>query len=137
MTGPTARWLSASPLPPLSDPAVAAAERLVTLVHLGVDFSIWGGARRTRYWDALTDRVKAATYAGPTLAHWWTDVTSQIVSAPRDSDEREEAATLLADPDPRAVLTALRAHADVLVLRVRVASDARRAARDTATGETP
>ena len=124
----TDEWLSHSPLPPLSGNE-QIAERLVLLLHYGVDFSIWGGARRVRYWDALTDRVKAATYAGPTLAHWWGDACAQIVSAPRNEAERLELAALLGSFDQRAVLQAMRKHAEVLVLRVRVISEQRRLQR--------
>lgn len=127
----TDAWLSVSPLPRLTGPE-SVAERLVLLVHYGVDFSIWGGARRVRYWDALTDRVKAATYAGPTLEHWWADVCTQIASAPRDAAERLEVAQLLAHSNPRPVLVALRNHAEVLVLRARVVSEARKAVREAA-----
>lgn len=129
MTPVTDAWLSFSPLPPLKG-AEGVAERLVLLVHHGVDFSVWGGARRVRYWDALAERVKAGTYAGPSLEHWWGDVCRQIVSAPRDHAEREEVAFLLGCEDPRAVLSALRVHAEVLVLRARVVSEYRRQSRE-------
>lgn len=124
----TDSWLSASPLEPLLDDE-GTAERLVLLLHNGVDFDIWGGARRVRYWDALAERVKAATYAGPTLAHWWGDACRQIVSSPRDHAVREEVATLLSAGDQKAVLSALRTHAEVLVLRARVVSEYRRQSR--------
>lgn len=125
----TDAWLAESPLEPLTGPE-GVAERLVLLLHNGVDFDIWGGARRVRYWDALSERVKAATYAGPTLSHWWGDVCRQIVSAPRDHSVREEVATLLAAENGKAILVALRTHAEVLVLRARVVSEYRRQARE-------
>lgn len=121
----TDSWLAESPLEPLTGNE-GFAERLVLLLHNGVDFEIWGGARRVRYWDALAERVKAATYAGPSLAHWWGDACRQIVSSPRDHAVREEVATLLAVENQRAVLGALRTHAEVLVLRARVVSEYRR-----------
>lgn len=111
--------LAASPLPALEGPE-AAAERLVLLIHRGVDWQVWGGARRVRYWDALTDRVRAATYTGPTLSEWWRTVGTQISSTPRTAADRAATASLLAHPDQRAVLDALHRHADTLVLRVRV-----------------
>lgn len=111
--------LASSPLPPLDGPE-AAAERLVLLIHRGVDWQVWGGARRVRYWDALTDRVRAATYAGPTLSEWWRTMCTQIASTPRTAPDRAATAALLAHPDQRAVLDALHRHADTLVLRVRV-----------------
>jgi hypothetical protein len=129
---PTDALLAYSPLPPLEGPE-SIAERLVLLVHYGVDFDIWGGLRRVRYWDALTERVKAGTYAGPTLADWWSDVSALISSTPRDASEREELAVLISTSDDRAVLGALRKHAEVLVLRVRVIAEHRRSARTTRT----
>lgn len=126
---PTLRWLAQSPLPALDGPA-AVAERLVLLIHYGVDFTIWGGARRVRYWDALAERVRAATYAGPALSDWWSAVSVQIVSAPRDASERAEVAVLLSAAEQREVMRILRAQAQVLVLRVRVLSETRKALRE-------
>lgn len=120
--------LACSPLPPLEG-AQGTAERLVLLVHRGVDWDVWGGARRVRYWDALADRVRAATYAGPSLADWWQAVSAQISSAPQSAPERAEMAALLATAEPRAVLVVLRSHAPALVLRTRVLSEARSVAR--------
>lgn len=134
-TNPVARpdldtLLAESPLPPLTGPE-GVAERLVLLVHRGVDWDVWGGARRVRYWDALTDRVRAATYAGPTLSQWWQEVCVQITSAPKYPEDRTDLAHLIADPAQREVLTALHRHAATLVLRVRVLSEARSATRAT------
>lgn len=116
--------LSQSPLPPLTGPE-GTAERLVLLVHRGVNWEVWGGARRVRYWDALTDRVRAATYAGPTLSEWWQNICAQISSAPKYPEDRADLATLIATHDQRAVLDALHRHAATLVLRVRVWSESR------------
>lgn len=121
--------LTQSPLPPLTGPE-GDAERLVLLVHRGVDWDVWGGARRVRYWDALTDRVRACTYAGPTLSQWWQDISVQIASQPRYPEDRADLAMLLAGPNQRAVLGALHTHAATLVLRVRVLSETRKAATD-------
>jgi hypothetical protein len=139
MSTTAAEYLAASPAPPLEGPA-AAAERLVLLVHRGVDWNVWGGARRVRYWDALTDRVRAGTYAGPTLSHWWQSISTRISSVPRSAADRADLAALLEFPDQRAVLTALRSTADVLVLRVRVAVETNRENRtytDTPTEDIP
>jgi hypothetical protein len=131
----SAAYLAASPAPPVTGPA-ATAERLVLLIHRGVDWDVWGGARRVRYWDALTDRVRAGTYAGPTLAHWWQAVAARIASTPRTSGDRADLAALLQTPDQRAVLGALRDTAEVLVLRVRVAVETHREASATAASTT-
>lgn len=131
-----ADYLAVSPAPPLDGPA-ATAERLVLLVHRGVNWDVWGGARRVRYWDALTDRVRAGTYAGPTLAHWWQSVSARISAAPRTPADRAELAALIGADDQRAVLTVLRDTADVLVLRVRVAVETHREARTLTDGEQP
>ena len=121
--------LAASPLDPLDGPD-GVAERLVLLVHRGVDWDVWGGSRRVRYWDALAERVRAGTYAGPGLADWWEDVTAEISSVPRGPADRAETVVLLAAPDHRKVLAALRGHAGALVLRARVVAEARRADPD-------
>ncbi len=126
---PTENMLKDSPLPPLTGNSLVA-ESLVLLLHYGVDFSIWGGSRRVRYWDALTERVKAATYSGPTLANWWAQASVQISSTPRDAAEREELAQLLSSGNDREVLKVLRAEAQVLVLRVRVLSETKKALRE-------
>ena len=121
----TDAWLSISPLPALEG-AEGVAERLVLLIHYGVDFSIWGMARRGRYWDALKERVKGATYSGPTLSAWWGDISNQIGSEPRNSEERAEALALISVEEQRQTLNILRTHSDVLVLRARVISEYRK-----------
>jgi hypothetical protein len=61
----TDRWLAAVPqLPALSDPAAKVAERLVLLLHYGIDWSErnWVASRRGDYWDnLLPTRVRLAT----------------------------------------------------------------------------
>lgn len=111
-----------SPAPALTDPALQRAELLILLLHRGVDWNIWGGHRRNRYWDALTDRIRAGTYAGPTLSHWWSTTSEQLGSAPRSPEDRALVAQLLFTDDSvnSDVLKALRDHASVLVLRIRV-----------------
>ena len=120
--------MAGGPLAPLEGPE-GTAERLVLLVHRGVDWDVWGESRRGRYWDAFAERVRAATYAGPTLPDWWERLTVDISSRPRSAAERAETAALLAAPDQRLVLVALRRHANALTLRVRVLSEHRKAER--------
>lgn len=122
-------WLAASPVPPLDGPA-GLAERLVLLAHYGADFDVWGGSRRARYWDALAERVRAATYAGATLMHWWGSMCELLPTAPRNAAERSETGLLLACGQDRQVLAALRDHAPALVLRARLVSEARRPQED-------
>lgn len=124
---PSVAWQASATLPP-APPAEHVAERLVLLAHYGADFTVWG-ARRPRYWDALAERVKAATYAGPGLADWWAAIGRSLPTAPRNPAERADAAALIADPDARAVLRALRHRTEVIVLRVRVIAETRRDAR--------
>lgn len=129
---PTVSWQSNVDLPTLSV-SEDIAERLVLLAHYGADFDVWGGTRRVRYWDALTERVKASTYGGPTLSDWWTGMVRSLHTQPRNKAEREDLAQLLAVENQREVLKILRNHADVLVLRVRVISDARNKLREETT----
>lgn len=123
----TREWQAAVSLPPVETDAQDVAERLVLLAHYGADFSIWTGKRRVRYWEALTERVKAATFAGPTLGHWWEWLSRDLPTAPRNAREREDLAHLLASENPREVLRVLRGFPEIVVLRVRVIAEARRA----------
>lgn len=104
------------------------AERLVLLAHYGADFGIWGGARRTRYWDALTERVKASTYAGPRLSDWWQSMSKSLPCAPRNAREREDLVSLMSHEPALPVLYYLRRNPDFLVMRVRVIAESRRVA---------
>lgn len=111
-----------SPAPQLDNPHEVTAELLVYLIHRGVDWSVWGGERRYRYWDALSDRVRAATYAGSTIQDWWEAMEKQIKSQPRNPEDRAFAAILLGKTpqEQRLILGALRKHASTLVMRIRV-----------------
>jgi hypothetical protein len=131
---PSVTWRQVSPLPEVGEPE-QIAERLLLLAHYGADFDVWGGSRRMRYWDALAERAKAATFAGPTLADWWSALSMSLSTSPRNPAERADLAGLLAHPDGRQVLRALRDHADVLVLRVRVIAETRKAAREHSSTE--
>lgn len=124
--------LSASPLPPLEGPA-ADAERLVFLVHRGINWDVWG-PRHLTYWDALCSRVKAGTYAGKDLNAWWQDISTRIDSEPRNREDRRVLAETLMAAEQRAVLNVLRDNCDVLVLRVRVAIESH---RETVASPTP
>lgn len=129
-----AELIEAGPLDALDGPE-GAAERLVLLAHRCVDWDVWGGARRVRYWDALRDRVVMACYRGPDLADWWADMVRRMtLTRPHTPDERAELASLLDSP-ARPVLAALRSHADALVVRVQVLSDDRRTKREVKAQE--
>ena len=126
---PSLLWQSAVQMPEQSE-AENIAERLVLLAHYGVDFSVWGGRRRKRYWDALVERVKASTYAGPNLVDWWGALCASLPSAARNSSERNDVVDLLGYKNQKEVLKVLRNNPDVVVLRVRVISEYRREARE-------
>lgn len=130
---PTSRWLAAAAaiMPPLEGPA-GVAERLLLLVHYGVDWQGgWVGRYRTTYWDTLLpDRVICATYRAPNLRRWWRDVADELGSQPRSAAEREELEALLRT-DPLPVLEVLRFETEALLLRVRIVTEAVRAARGT------
>lgn len=129
-------WLAAAPmLPPLTDPHAHVAERLLLLVHYGIDWSDtnWVAARRGDYWETiLPTRVRAATYSSADLHRWWTLVAAALTSSPRSAAQRLELAALLTC-DPRPVLTVLRDRTPALVLRTRIVADAVRATAETAT----
>lgn len=127
---PTDRWLAAIPaMPALLGPA-GTAERLLLLVHYGIDWRDgWVSGHRGRYWEhVLPDRVVAATFNTATLRRWWCDVAAELESRPRNSDERAETERHLR-VDPAPVLTVLRTETEALLLRTRLVADAVRTSR--------
>lgn len=135
---PTDRWLATIPaMPPLEGPA-GVAERLLLLIHYGIDWSEgWVTSRRTTYWDKLLpDRVIASTYRAGQLRRWWNDVAQELGSTPRNAAERAELEQLLrAESTP--VLETLRFETEALLLRVRIVADAVRATRTPTTAAAP
>jgi hypothetical protein len=133
-------WLATAPyLPPLSGDAARTAERLLLLLHYGIDWTEgnWVTTRRGDYWDTLLPtRVRSATYTSADLHHWYSTVSAALGSAPREDRQRLELAQLLTD-DPRPVLEILRGRTPALVLRTRIVADAVRAARTPTTGNWP
>jgi hypothetical protein len=116
-------------MPPLDGPA-GTAERLLLLIHYGIDWQDgWVARYRTTYWTGiLPDRVIAATYRAGNLRRWWRDVADNLGSSPRCQAERAELEQLLrAEPGP--VLEVLRWETEALLLRTRITADAVRAAR--------
>jgi len=128
---PTDRWLAATTayMPPLTGPA-ATAERLLLLIHYGIDWQTgWVTRYRTTYWDQLLpDRVITATYRAGNLRRWWRDVASELGSHPRNPAERAELEKLLR-LDATPVLEVLRAETEPLLLRTRIVADAVRETR--------
>lgn len=127
---PTDAWLARIPaMPPLEGPA-GVAERLLLLIHYGIDWSDgWVTTHRATYWDrVLPDRIIAATYRAGVLRRWWRDVAHELGSAPRNNSERAELEQLLR-ADSQAVLEVLRFETEALLLRVRIVADAVRASR--------
>lgn len=128
---PTSRWLAttATFMPPLEGPA-GVAERLLLLVHYGVDWSNgWVTRYRKTYWEQLLpDRVVCATYRAPNLRRWWRDIADDLGSQPRNSAERAELEQLLRS-DPLPVLEVLRFETEALLLRTRIVADAVRESR--------
>lgn len=127
---PTLTWLAAvSEMPPLEGPA-GVAERLLLLLHYGIDWNGgWVARYRDRYWDQLLpDRVVVATYRAGTLRRWWTDVAGELAAAPRNAAERSELEQLLRQP-AQPVLEVLRTETEALLLRTRIVADAVRHTR--------
>jgi hypothetical protein len=128
---PTAQWLAAAAgLPPLEG-AADVAERLLLLLHYGINWQDgWVTRHRGAYWaGVLPDRVIAAAYLEQAnLRRWWRAAAQELGSQPRTAAERAELEQLLrADPAP--VLEVLRAETEPLLLRTRIVADAVRTAR--------
>ena len=122
---PTSRWLATTAdfMPALEGPAWVA-ERLLLLVHYGIDWSGgWVSRYRSTYWESLLpDRVICATYRSANLRRWWRDVADDLGSQPRTAAERAELEQLLrADSLP--VLEVLRFETEALLLRTLIVAD--------------
>lgn len=130
MSTSTERWLASAPeLPPVHGPA-STAERLLLLLHYGIDWdNSWVASRRATYWEHhLPDRVRIATYrSGSDLDRWWGLVAEQLESTPT-GQQRLELTTLLREP-AKPVLNVLRLSTRALVLRTQVVAAAYREAR--------
>jgi hypothetical protein len=129
-TTPTDQWLVTAPhLHGLAGPA-GTAERLLLLVHYGIDWqSGWVSRYRTTYWDRLLpDRVIVATYRAGSLRRWWCQVATELDSRPRSAAERAELEQLLA-AESGPVLEVLRCETEALLLRTRIVADAVRQSR--------
>lgn len=131
---PTSRWLAAvgEQMPPLDGPA-GTAERLLLLVHYGIDWeSGWVSQYRKTYWsNLLPDRVIVATYRAGSLRRWWRDVADDVGSSPRNAAERAELEHLLRADEPLKVLEVLRYETEALLLRTRIVTEAVRATAAT------
>ncbi|OZD06512.1 hypothetical protein CH275_09845 [Rhodococcus sp. 06-235-1A] len=132
-TTPTRTWLDAATfLPPVTG-AAAIAERLLLLLHYGINWDNgWVGRRRELYWDHhLPDRVRVATYTGGAdLDRWWSTVATDLESAPSTKEQRLELSVLLRE-ESIPVLTLLRENTTALVLRTRIVAEAVQARRST------
>lgn len=128
---PSVLWLNETRdiIPPLDGPA-ATAERLLLLLHYGIDWrESWVGKHRRTYWEEiLPSRIITSTYRCGTLRQWWTEISGTLESAPRNSAERADVVHLLGS-DSLPVLQVLRTEADALVLRVRIVAETVRAQR--------
>lgn len=134
----TERWLAAAPfLPTPLDPDAAIADRLILLLHYGVDRSEhnWLSTRSgDYYWNQyLPQRIQDAAYtSGGNLNRWWTKVSGHLGSTPRTRAQEIELAVLLATEHPKRVLQAMRDQTVALTLRTKIITDAVRASRTLA-----
>jgi hypothetical protein len=112
--------MAGADLPMVAGPA-EVADLLVLVAHRACPDKRRFGVR---YWDALAERVRAATYMGLTLRAWWRRLVADMgIVSPWPVDQALTA-RLLDASDDIAVLRVLREETAVVVLRVRLASNA-------------
>ncbi len=137
---PTDRWIGAArahygdALPP-SAGATDVAERLLLLLHYGIDWrGGWLTSYRDSYWSGskpgkLEDRVFAAAMTCPDLPTWWTRICADLGSGPSSGAQRLETLRLIRSDLGPEVMHLLRTTISDLLLFVRAVTDAVRAAR--------
>ena len=112
------------------DPEERAA-RIVLLVHQSMDWNVWG-SKRLKYWQILTDNVRAAAYTN-SLSRFANSLCSrmQVRALGPNKAARAEAEALLNGLEraqERALLRLMREEATTIVLQVRVWLEEKRAA---------
>lgn len=131
---PTRTWLAATPWMPTLDGPAATAEALLLLVHYGIDWDSWVGDHRATYWErVLPERVVAAALRSRDLRAWWTLLSRDLHTSPRNPAQRRELEQLLSQP-PRPVLAVLRSQSEGLLVRTRLVADAVREQRGATAG---
>lgn len=137
---PTDRWIAVArerwgdALPESTGPA-STAERLLLLLHYGIDWGNgWLAGYRDSYWSGakpgkFEDRVFAAAMMCPDLPTWWTRICADLGSGPGTAAQRLEALQLVRSPDGVQVMHLLRTTISDLLLFVRTVTDAMRASR--------
>lgn len=104
-----------------AEPEVSSATFLVAAAYDGRDRDVWGSDRALTFWDRFPDRVRAACYRGPTLAHWWEGISRDLgVSPPTRVEDRARLASIIAG-DPAPVRAVLAGQTATICLRVRLA----------------
>lgn len=94
---------------------------LLLIVHLSMDWSVWG-SKRLKYWDVFQENVAAAAYTD-NLAKWLNQLCQRmsVLTPGRNEKARARLEEILNSGNDRALLKLLREETQLLVLMVRVA----------------
>ena len=96
------------------------AAQLVTIIHLSMDWDIWG-SKRLNYWEILQDNIAAAAYTDK-LSRWISNICNhmQIPKAGRNEADRKILYGILNSGHDRKILAHLREEAHYVIVEAQV-----------------
>ncbi len=96
------------------------AVHLVGLIHLSMDWDVWG-RRRLKYWEILQNNIAVAAYTDK-LSRWLSNICNsmQIPKAGRNDEERRMIHAIITSGYDRQILRHLREEPHYVCVEVQV-----------------
>lgn len=96
------------------------AVQLVTIIHLSMDWDIWG-KKRLKYWEILQDNIAAAAYTDK-LSRWLSNICHQmqVPKAGRNEADRQILYGILNSGHDKKILAHLREETHYIIVEVQV-----------------
>lgn len=112
------------------------AANLVMLVHLSMNWDVWG-KKRLKYWEIFQENVAVAAYTDK-LSRWLSNICNQmqIPKVGRNDEERRMIYELITSGKDREVLKHLRDETHYVIVEVQVNRQEVKEARDAGNVDT-
>lgn len=107
------------------------AVHLVMLIHLSMNWDIWG-SKRLKYWEILQDNIATAAYTDK-LSRWLSNICNrmQIPKAGRNDQERQMIFDIISSGKDKGILRHLREETHYVIVEVQVNRQEVKEARET------